>query len=164
MQWSATSALLYCHWASCTSRLLSSFINSIEFADYIMLGCKTSLTRFSLSKASLLQEEGIKCLLLYSLVFIENLHHIDVMKSHASNQSALHLSTGEENGDASALATAAEALMNLHPWEYYLPNGTMKGSAVLAESLANAALVLDADNPLANHLIIHLSEASSSDK
>ena len=84
-------------------------------------------------------------------------------RSHCLKGDPISLA-GEENGDAAALATAAEALMNLHPWDYYLPNGSMKETAIHAESLANAALALDADNPLANHLIIHLSEASSSDR
>lgn len=56
---------------------------------------------------------------------------------------------------------AAEAMMNLNPWEYYLPNGSMKPSALRAEGLIDAALALDPSNPLANHLSIHLTEASS---
>ena len=51
--------------------------------------------------------------------------------------------------------------MNLHPWEYYHKNGEMKASAQAAERLVMQALDLDPDNPLANHLLIHISEASS---
>lgn len=68
---------------------------------------------------------------------------------------------GEENGDPAALAIAGEALMNLHPWEYYLPDGSMKPTAVEAERLILAALKLNVNHPLANHLHIHISEASS---
>ena len=51
--------------------------------------------------------------------------------------------------------------MNLNPWDYYLPNGSMKATAQTAERLIRAALALDAQSPLANHLLIHISEASS---
>lgn len=55
---------------------------------------------------------------------------------------------------------AAEAMMNLNPWEYYLPNGSLRPSASRAETLIHAALKLDPQNPLANHLLIHIAEAS----
>ena len=73
----------------------------------------------------------------------------------------LLIPAGEEHKDAAALAMAGEALMNLHPWEYYHKNGEMKDSAQAAEQLIMKALDLDPDNPLANHLLIHVSEASS---
>lgn len=56
---------------------------------------------------------------------------------------------------------AAEALMNLHPWEYYTRSGVPKETSKEAEQLIRAALNLEPDNPLANHLLIHISEASS---
>jgi hypothetical protein len=51
--------------------------------------------------------------------------------------------------------------MNLHPWEYYMADGSMKETAMESERLILAALKLDINNPLANHLLIHISEASS---
>lgn len=67
---------------------------------------------------------------------------------------------GEKQKDSAALAMAAEALLNLFPWEYY-QGGQLKPQAKEAERLVLAALHLDPDNPLANHLLIHISEASS---
>ena len=71
------------------------------------------------------------------------------------------LLTGEKEKDAAALAMAAEALMNLNPWDYYLSSGKMKDSSQEAEQLILQALDIDPFNPLGNHLLIHISEASS---
>lgn len=71
------------------------------------------------------------------------------------------LLTGEKEKDAAALAMAAEALMNLNPWDYYLSSGKMKDSSREAEQLILQALEIDPFNALGNHLLIHISEASS---
>lgn len=54
----------------------------------------------------------------------------------------------------------AEALMDLHPWNFWSKQGEAKPwTAEIVETLEQA-LRLDPDNPLANHLYIHALEAS----
>jgi tetratricopeptide (TPR) repeat protein len=62
--------------------------------------------------------------------------------------------------DADVLALFAEALMDLHPWNFW--TGQSKAQPWTPEIVATLerALTIDADNPLANHLYIHALEAS----
>lgn len=61
---------------------------------------------------------------------------------------------------ADAYALAAEAFMNLVPWDYYDPVSLqLKGAAAAAEELVLKALQLNPRNLLALHLHIHLAEA-----
>ena len=62
--------------------------------------------------------------------------------------------------DALVSALFAEALMDLHPWNFWTKQGTAQPwTAEIVETLEHA-LKIDANNPLANHLYIHVMEAS----
>jgi tetratricopeptide (TPR) repeat protein len=66
----------------------------------------------------------------------------------------------EHPNDADVGALFAEAMMDLRPWNLWLPDGTPQpGTAEILTTL-RAVLTLDADHPLANHLLIHAVEAS----
>ena len=66
----------------------------------------------------------------------------------------------EHPDDADVGALFAEAIMDVHPWDLWQPDGTPKpGTAEILTTL-HAVLALDADHPLANHLLIHAVEAS----
>ncbi len=62
--------------------------------------------------------------------------------------------------DADVAALAAEALMDLHPWDLYEQDGRPKGWTKEIIDATEAALLLDPRNPLANHLYIHAVEGS----
>jgi hypothetical protein len=63
---------------------------------------------------------------------------------------------------ATVLALAAEALMNLSPWEYYDPsNGQLKATAARAEQVVLQALSVSPSHPLALHLHVHIAEAGT---
>ncbi|BDA50251.1 hypothetical protein COCOBI_15-3800 [Coccomyxa sp. Obi] len=68
---------------------------------------------------------------------------------------------GTRTADAALIAMAAEAFMNLSPWDYYTADKTLKETASAAEELINQALAIDPTNALALHLHIHIAEASS---
>ncbi|WP_210529912.1 hypothetical protein [Rubellimicrobium arenae] len=69
---------------------------------------------------------------------------------------------GDFPADANVQAFAAEAAMNLRPWDYWEPGGTTPNE-VGAEVLTRleAALALAPDHPGALHLYIHAVEASA---
>jgi len=54
----------------------------------------------------------------------------------------------------------AEALMDLHPWDFWEKNGQPKSWTLEILETLEAALKLDPDNLNANHLYIHAVEAS----
>lgn len=57
---------------------------------------------------------------------------------------------------------AAEALMDTQPWDYWEPDGrTPKGRMGEAITLVERVLALNPDHPQADHLYIHLIEASA---
>lgn len=58
-------------------------------------------------------------------------------------------------------ALLAEALMDLHPWDYWKRRGEAKSWTPEIVSTLETALRQDPKNPLANHLYIHIMEASS---
>jgi len=62
--------------------------------------------------------------------------------------------------DATVAALAAEALMDLQPWDLWTRAGEPKGRASEILALLERAMQLDPAQPLANHLYIHATEAS----
>lgn len=63
---------------------------------------------------------------------------------------------------ATVLALAAEALMNLSPWEYYEhSSGQLKATAARAEQLVLQALSVSPSHPLALHLHVHIAETGT---
>ena len=64
-------------------------------------------------------------------------------------------------GDFDAAAIYAEALMDLHPWDYYDRDGKPKrASTSTIVSTLESVLAKDPDHPWAIHLYIHATEAS----
>lgn len=63
--------------------------------------------------------------------------------------------------DADVFTLAAEAFMNLQPWDYYSAMGNMRPHAVQAEKMLRRALHADSRHALALHLHIHVTEASA---
>ena len=62
--------------------------------------------------------------------------------------------------DAVIAALLAEALMDLHPWDFWTLEGEPRPwTGAIVETLERA-LRIDVNNPLANHLYIHTMEAS----
>ncbi|WP_305906968.1 hypothetical protein Q9L42_018265 [Methylomarinum sp. Ch1-1] len=62
--------------------------------------------------------------------------------------------------DATMTALYAEALMDLHPWDFWSKQGKARPWTAEIVSMLERALHLDANHPLANHLYIHALEAS----
>ncbi|MGR9114541.1 MAG: hypothetical protein ACU85E_02150 [Gammaproteobacteria bacterium] len=62
--------------------------------------------------------------------------------------------------DAVIAALFAEALMDLHPWDFWTKQGEAKPWTAEIVSTLERSLTLDSNNPLANHLYIHALEAS----
>ena len=48
--------------------------------------------------------------------------------------------------------------MNLHQWDYYTEEGTLRPDAARAEGLIDATLALAPSHALAHHLRIHIAE------
>ncbi|MEH6542553.1 MAG: hypothetical protein V7721_01310 [Porticoccaceae bacterium] len=63
--------------------------------------------------------------------------------------------------DVDANALFAEALMNTMPWNYWSEKGEAKPATREVLQMLEAALVQNAEHPLAIHLYIHATEASS---
>ena len=64
------------------------------------------------------------------------------------------------SNSATAQVLLAEALMDLHPWDFWAKDGEPKSWTPEILETLEAALKLDADNLNANHLYIHAVEAS----
>lgn len=62
--------------------------------------------------------------------------------------------------DAVIASLFAEALMDLHPWDFWSKQGEARPWTAEIVSTLERALQLDVENPLANHLYIHTMEAS----
>ena len=62
--------------------------------------------------------------------------------------------------DADVQALCAEALMDLHPWDLWTPEGTPRDWTPEILDFLERALALDPANPLALHLHVHAVEAS----
>jgi tetratricopeptide (TPR) repeat protein len=54
----------------------------------------------------------------------------------------------------------AEAIMNLHPWDQWTPDGKPQPGTDEIITTLDAVLILNSNHPLANHLYIHAVEAS----
>lgn len=63
--------------------------------------------------------------------------------------------------DADVLVLAAEAQLNLHPYDWWARDGTPRPWTPEIEALLAAALTLAPDHPGANHYWIHLLESSA---
>ncbi|MGH9788375.1 MAG: hypothetical protein ACRD4U_06710, partial [Candidatus Acidiferrales bacterium] len=61
--------------------------------------------------------------------------------------------------DLDAATLAAEALMDLQPWNYWSRDGRPKGNALEIIALLESALERNPDHPGATHLYIHIMEA-----
>lgn len=62
--------------------------------------------------------------------------------------------------DADIAALFAEALMDLHPWNFWTQQGKSQPWTPEIVAALERALAIDPNNPLANHLYIHALEAS----
>ena len=62
--------------------------------------------------------------------------------------------------DLDLAAITAEAIMNTQPWEYWNPDGTPKGACEEFRGIVEDMIRLDPNHPAANHLYIHIMEAS----
>jgi len=62
--------------------------------------------------------------------------------------------------DPDVLALTAEALMDLHPWDFWLPDGTVQPWTTEITDLLERAIALDENHPGAIHLYIHAVEQS----
>lgn len=63
--------------------------------------------------------------------------------------------------DAEAQTLFAESLMDLSPWDYWLPNGDPKPATREMTAALEHVLAATPDHPGANHLYIHVIEASA---
>jgi tetratricopeptide (TPR) repeat protein len=63
--------------------------------------------------------------------------------------------------DAEAQTFFAESLMGLSPWDYWLPNSEPKPATRETIAALERVLAANPDHPGANHLYIHIVEASS---
>ncbi len=66
--------------------------------------------------------------------------------------------------DPDVLALFAESLLDLSPWDYYLPDGKPKPATVEAIAAIEHATAVRADHPGALHYYIHALEASDPDR
>ncbi len=62
--------------------------------------------------------------------------------------------------DAVIAALFAESLMDLHPWDFWTKQGEARPWTAEIVTTLERALHIDKENPLANHLYIHVLEAS----
>src|SRR5207248_966579 len=64
--------------------------------------------------------------------------------------------------DADVVALAAEALMDLHPWDFWKADGSPQAWTPEILALLEKAVALDREHPGALHFTIHAVEASLS--
>ena len=64
-------------------------------------------------------------------------------------------------GDAEAQTVFAESLMDLSPWDYWMPNGDPKPATREMLAALERVLAANPNHPGANHLYIHVVEASA---
>jgi len=62
--------------------------------------------------------------------------------------------------DADIGTLYAEAMMDLQPWDYWAKDGSPKGSTTAIIALLDHVLTINPNHPGANHLYIHMVEAS----
>lgn len=63
--------------------------------------------------------------------------------------------------DADIATIFGEAYMNTTRWDYWEPDGSPRGGTAEARAAFEAAMAVEHDHPGANHLYIHLMEASN---
>ncbi|MCH9699758.1 MAG: hypothetical protein K0U68_16805 [Gammaproteobacteria bacterium] len=73
---------------------------------------------------------------------------------------AMHQVYSRFPDDALIASLYAEALMDLHPWDFWTLQGIAKPWTDHIVTVLEKALQLDPNHPLANHLYIHIMEAS----
>ena len=66
--------------------------------------------------------------------------------------------------DANVAVLAADALMNLTPWDYWLEGEALRPNAARAEALLERAMELDPRNAGACHMFVHLVEERQPDR
>jgi hypothetical protein len=62
--------------------------------------------------------------------------------------------------DAEVQTLCADAIMNTMPWDYWQPDGTAKPQTAEAKKLLESVMQKFPQHPGANHLYVHLVEAS----
>lgn len=73
---------------------------------------------------------------------------------------AMQSIAGKYPDDAEVQTLCADAIMNTMPWDYWQPDGTAKPQTAEAKKILDAVLIKFPEHPGANHLYIHLVEAS----
>jgi len=73
---------------------------------------------------------------------------------------ALQSLVRRHRGDAQVAMLAAEALLNLHPYDWWTPEGAAQPWTPAIEELLQRALALDPRHPGAHHYWVHLQESS----
>lgn len=68
---------------------------------------------------------------------------------------------GQFPGDVDVVTLYAESLMDLHPWDYFLKDGTPQPWTARILETIERAMALDKSHAGANHLYIHAYEASA---
>lgn len=91
----------------------------------------------------------------YGKLVLENRKPLD--EAYAA---AMRATSRQFPDDALIASLYAEALMDLHPWNFWSKQGEARPWTAEIISTLERALALDADHPLANHLYIHALEAS----
>ncbi|KAF6261103.1 hypothetical protein COO60DRAFT_1699955 [Scenedesmus sp. NREL 46B-D3] len=76
-------------------------------------------------------------------------------RTHEARYAQRMQQLAEDEQDADAFAWAAEAYLNLTPWDYYAEDGSLRATAATAESLLVQALKLQPHHLHALHLHIH---------
>jgi tetratricopeptide (TPR) repeat protein len=66
--------------------------------------------------------------------------------------------------DANVAVIAADALMNLTPWDYWLDDATLRPATARAEALLERAMRLEPRNAGACHMYVHLMEERQPDR
>jgi tetratricopeptide (TPR) repeat protein len=82
--------------------------------------------------------------------------HLD--KAYAN---AMQIAHGKFANDSDIVTLHAEALMDLHPWDYWLKDGSAQPWTGEILSTIDEAIALSPKHPGANHLKIHAHEASA---
>ncbi|MGR9072280.1 MAG: hypothetical protein ACU833_04350 [Gammaproteobacteria bacterium] len=91
----------------------------------------------------------------YALPAPEDRSELDEAYADAMRGAARHFPN-----DVVILSLFAEALMDLHPWDFWSKQGEPKPWTAEIVATLEHALAVDSENPLANHLYIHAMEAS----
>lgn len=91
----------------------------------------------------------------YSQEVVKDRRHLD--EAYASAMQEVYKGFQD---DAVIGSLLAEALMDLHPWDFWTKTGEARSWTPKIVSILETVLEKAPDNPLANHLYIHVIEAS----